>query len=61
MNTSEQQPRGNKADNGTDHRPRLTDEQLQELQRRLADDDANPDDVIPWEQVREEALARFRK
>lgn len=39
---------------------RLTDARRQELDRRLAEDEANPDDVIPWEQVKAEALARFR-
>jgi putative addiction module component (TIGR02574 family) len=32
--------------------PHLTDSQRAELDRRIADDDANPDDVIPWEQVK---------
>ena len=39
----------------------LTEAKRRELDRRLADLDANPDDVIPWEQVKAEALARFRK
>ena len=39
----------------------LTDAQKAELDRRIADYEANPDDVIPWEQVRDEALARLRK
>jgi putative addiction module component (TIGR02574 family) len=39
----------------------LTDAKRRELDRRLAELDANPDDVIPWEQVKAEALARFRK
>ena len=43
------------------HRPLLTDAQRQELQRRLDDHEANPDDVIPWEKVKAEALARFRQ
>lgn len=29
----------------------LTQKQKEELDRRLADLDANPDDVIPWEEV----------
>ena len=37
---------------------RLTDEQRAELRRRVADADANPDDDIPWEQVKAEARAR---
>jgi putative addiction module component (TIGR02574 family) len=32
-----------------------------ELQRRLADHAANPHDVVPWEQVEAEAVARFGK
>jgi len=43
------------------HPPLLTDAQRLELQRRLADHEANPDDVVPWEQIKAEALARFRK
>ena len=39
----------------------LTDAKRAELDRRIADLDANPDDVIPWEQIKAEALARFRK
>jgi putative addiction module component (TIGR02574 family) len=38
--------------------PRLSDAQRQELRRRVADDEASPDDVIPWEQVRAEARKR---
>ena len=39
----------------------LTPAQRQELERRAADDDLNPDDTIPWEQVKAEALARWAK
>ena len=39
----------------------LTDAQKQELQRRLDAHAANPNDVVPWETVRDEALARFRR
>ena len=38
----------------------LTMEQKDELDRRLAALDANPANVVPWEEVRERALARFR-
>lgn len=38
--------------------PRLSDAQRQELRRRVAEDDARPDDLIPWEQVK--AAARKR-
>jgi putative addiction module component (TIGR02574 family) len=43
------------------HPPLLTEAQRRELERRLADHAANPDDVIPWEQVKAEALARFQR
>jgi len=33
----------------------------QELQRRLADQTANPSAGIPWEQIEAEALTRFRQ
>ena len=42
------------------HSPFLSDVQRQELARRVADDDANPDEVIPWEQVKAQTLARLR-
>ena len=35
--------------------------QRAELERRLAEDEANPDDTVPWEQVKAEALARLKK
>ena len=38
-----------------------TQAQADELDRRAADDDANPDDVVPWEQVKADALARFAR
>jgi len=37
---------------------RLTDAQRAELQKRIEEDDANPDDVTPWEQVKASTLAR---
>lgn len=39
----------------------LTEGQRQELDRRLAALEANPGNVIPWEEVEARALARFRK
>jgi putative addiction module component (TIGR02574 family) len=36
----------------------LTQAQQEELARRLADDDAHPDDAIPWEVIKAEARAR---
>jgi putative addiction module component (TIGR02574 family) len=41
--------------------PPLSEAQKQELDRRLASLDANPDDVVPWEEVEARALARFRQ
>ncbi len=38
--------------------PELTDAQKRELERRLAAYAASPEDVVPWEQVHAEALAR---
>ena len=38
----------------------LTEAQRQELQRRVAEDDASPDDVVPWEQVKAQTLARLK-
>jgi len=46
------------AEPGTIH---LTDAQRQELERRLAEHEANPGDAVPWEQVKAEALARFQQ
>lgn len=39
----------------------LSEGKRQELLRRLAEDEAAPDDVIPWEQVDAEALERFKR
>jgi len=39
----------------------LHENQRQELARRIAEHDANPDDVIPWEEIREQALKRFQR
>jgi putative addiction module component (TIGR02574 family) len=40
--------------------PLLTEAQRRELDRRVAEDDANPDDVVPWEQVKAQTLARLK-
>jgi putative addiction module component (TIGR02574 family) len=40
--------------------PLLTGAQRRELQRRVTEDDANPDDVVPWEQVKAQTLARLK-
>lgn len=37
----------------------LTAAQQVELDRRLADYEANPDDVVPWSEVKASALARL--
>lgn len=41
--------------------PELTDELKMELDRRIAHLDAHPEDLIPWEEVRDAARARLRK
>ena len=37
----------------------LTDAQRAELDRRVADDDAFPDDVVPWDEIKAAARARL--
>ena len=39
----------------------LTDAQRTELDRRIAEHDANPDDVVPWEDVKASIGRRLRK
>jgi putative addiction module component (TIGR02574 family) len=39
----------------------LTDEQRAELERRIAASKANPDNVIPWEEIKAAALARCQQ
>ena len=39
----------------------LTEAQRRELERRLAAHEASPGDVIPWEEVKAQALARARR
>ena len=39
----------------------LTEAQNRELDNRLRDDDANPNDGIPWEVVRKEARLRSQR
>ncbi len=41
------------------YQPLLTEDHRLELQRRLTDHAANPDDTIPWEVVKADALARY--
>ena len=42
------------------HVPLISEAQRAELERRAAEDDAFPDDVIPWEQVKADILSRLR-
>ena len=37
----------------------LSDARRRELERRADEDDASPDDLIPWERVKAQARARF--
>ena len=37
----------------------LSDEQRAELDRRVADDDAFPDDVVPWDEVKAAVRSRL--
>lgn len=39
----------------------LTDAQRVELHKRIEEDNAHPDDVTPWEQVKASILARLGK
>lgn len=39
----------------------LTEAQRAELTRRIAEHDANPDDAVPWEEVKASTLARLGK
>jgi putative addiction module component (TIGR02574 family) len=43
------------------HVPVLTDEQKMELDRRLAEDDAAPEDAVSWDEVKAAALRRAGK
>jgi putative addiction module component (TIGR02574 family) len=39
----------------------FTDAQRAELDRRVADDDAFPDDVVPWDEVKASVRSRLRR
>jgi putative addiction module component (TIGR02574 family) len=39
----------------------MTDAQRIELQKRIEEDDAHPDDLIPWEQIKASTLSRLGK
>ncbi len=41
--------------------PELSETQREELERRLAAHKASPDDVVPWEDVKAQALERSRQ
>ena len=41
--------------------PGLTEAQAIEIDRRLADYKASPENVVPWEEVKAQALARARR
>jgi putative addiction module component (TIGR02574 family) len=41
--------------------PSLTEAQKTEIDRRLADHLANPNDVVPWSEVKAAALAQTRQ
>jgi putative addiction module component (TIGR02574 family) len=43
------------------YEPELTEEQKAELDRRLAEDASAPDDIVSWEEVKAQALARIRR
>lgn len=38
----------------------LTPEQMAEIDRRIAEHDRDPSSAIPWEEVRDRLLARFK-
>ena len=40
--------------------PELTDELKREIDRRLANLEAHPDDVVPWEEVYHRTTSRLR-
>ena len=44
---------------GTEPKPPLSEAKRQELIRRVEDDDAFPDDVVPWETVLANTRARL--
>ena len=39
----------------------LTEAQRTELDRRIAEHEASPDDVVPWEEVKTSITERFKK
>ena len=45
----------------SDRGPLLSESQREELSRRAAQDDAAPNDVVPWEEVKAEVLSQVKK
>ncbi|MGC1274017.1 MAG: addiction module protein [Planctomycetaceae bacterium] len=43
------------------HPPLLTTPQRRELERRLSDHHAHPEDFVPWDEIKSDALDRFRR
>jgi putative addiction module component (TIGR02574 family) len=43
------------------HEPSLTEEQRAEIERRVAEDDEAPDDVVSWSEVKTAALKRAQR
>ena len=43
------------------YEPELTDAQKAEIDLRIAEDDAAPDDVVAWDEVKNDALRRARR
>ena len=41
--------------------PAMSEAKMREIDRRLAEHEANPDDVVPWEEVEAAARARVSK
>ena len=41
--------------------PLLTVDQCRELERRIAEDDLTPEDVIPWDEVKAKTVERLQK
>jgi len=39
----------------------LTEAQRTELDRRIAEHEASPDDVVPWEEIKTSITERFKK
>lgn len=42
------------------HEPELTDEMKAELDRRIAEDDAAPEDFVTWDEIMADARERWR-